>query len=144
MALLGMDALEVAKHAAIKRESSRLIKKKALEHLYKDMTKTIQDEIYKIKDRIAQQMVINKNNNHKNHRYNKVAFFVGRTYEIDDYIQVFEHCYNDVLDDPLIEQLQRKFPDYKVYRKVKTEYDRYENETDVYIIYVKWKKNHAL
>lgn len=144
MAYDKMNALEIAKSAAIRRESSKFIKEKSLDRLYKDMYKLINDETYQIKDRIVNQMVINKNNGKKNHRFNKIAFYSGKMYDIDDYIKVFEHCNENDLDDPLIDQLRRKFPDYKVYSKVKTEYIKYDEEVNVYNIYIKWKKNQAI
>lgn len=143
MAFNRMDALEVAKSAAIKRESSRLIKKKALDYLYKDMYNLINEEIHRIKDKITQQMVFNKDNK-KSRRDHKIIFYSANTYDMDDYVQLFEHCYDDVLDDPLIDQLRRKFPDYKVYRKIIAEYDKYENKTYYYVIYIKWGKKNGL
>lgn len=144
MAFNNMDALEIAKSAAIRRESSKLIKQKACERLYKDMYKLINDETQQIKDRIVKQMVFNKDNGNKNHKYNKIVFFSGKTYAIDDYVKLFEHCNENDLDDPLIDQLRRKFPVYKVYSKVKREYNKYDEAFDVYYIYIKWKKNQAL
>lgn len=139
-----MDALEIAKHAAIKRESSRIIKKVALDKLYKDMKKLINEDTYKIKDMITDQMVKNKNNSKKHHRHHKIIFYSGSTYQTDDYEEVFEHCYGDIIDDPLIDQLRAKFPYYKVYSKTKIQFNENMDEVKVYYIYIKWKKNQAL
>lgn len=134
----GLDPLEFAKEAAIKRESSRRIKEASMKHLYERMKNLIENETEKIKSAITDEMA-----KPKKERNNRIIFYNDNVFTVDDYKQVFETCYNDELDEPLIDLLRQRFPYpyYKVYRKTIYEEDYYMNDLPArYVIFIKWNK----
>ena len=129
---------EYAREAAIKRENSRIIKETTMKNLYYSMKKYIEDDTDKIKNSITDEMA-----KPKKERSNKVVFFANNTLDPKDYKSVFETCFNDELDDPLIDILKQKFPYpyYKVYRKTLYGDDYYDrNGLPHYVIFIKWNK----
>ena len=134
----GVDLLEFAKETAIKRESSRKIKEASMKNLYYRMKNFIVNETDKIKSAITDEMA-----KPKKERTNKIVFYTDNVLTVEDNKQVFETCFNDELDDPLIDMLRLRFPHpyYKIYRKTFYEEDYYMNDLPPrYVIFIKWNK----
>lgn len=128
------------KPAMLRRESSLLIKKQVLDKLYKNMHKRFNNETNEIKEIIINKMLENNATQKNNSKNNKIAIFVGNQYNVMDYVDVFETCYNDVLDIPLLDQLNEQFPYFKVYSKIVKEVDESLEIVRYYVIYIKWSK----
>ena len=135
--MIETDLLKLGKEIAIKRESSRKIKETSMKNLYDRMKNIIVNETDKIKNRITDEMA-----KPKKERNNRIIFYSDNVLAIEDYKQVFETCFNDVLDDPLIDLLRQRFPHpyYKVYRKTFHEDDYYNELPPRYVIFIKWNK----
>jgi len=118
-----LKMFELAKQAAIKRDNSRKIKEDNMKKLYDRMKILIVNDSDKIR--------------------NKMVFYCDKIWKVDDYIKVFETCFDGELEEPLIDLLRHEFPHpyYKVYRKIVHEENVKTDELyKYYVIYIKWNK----
>ena len=133
-----LKMFELAKQAAIKRDNSRKIKEDNMKKLYDRMKILIVNDSDKIRNRITDELA-----KPKKIRRNKMVFYCDKIWKVDDYIKVFETCFDGELEEPLIDLLRHEFPHpyYKVYRKIVHEENVKTDELyKYYVIYIKWNK----